>query len=98
MRPVVTDAVGLSVGRSVCHNRELCKMTEPIEIPFVLWTRVGPRKHVIDRGAYWRHLGNTIEPSMCGGNAAFLSSYFDHLFNMILLHAVAAGVKRVKYV
>jgi len=21
-------------------------------------------------GAYWRHLANTIEPSMCGGDAA----------------------------
>jgi len=22
-------------------------------------------------GAYWRHLANTTEPSMCGGDAAF---------------------------
>jgi len=30
-------------------------------------------------GAQWRHLANTIEPSMCSGDAAFLSNYFDHL-------------------
>ena len=41
---------------------------------------MGPRKHVLDRGARWRHLANTIiEPSVCGGDAAFLSSYFEHL-------------------
>jgi len=36
--------------------------------------------HVLDGGARWRHLANTIiEPSMCGGDAVFLSSYFEHL-------------------
>ena len=29
-------------------------------------------------GAHWRHLANTTESSMCGGNEA-LSNYFDHL-------------------
>ena len=27
-----------------------------------------------------RHLSNTIEPSMCVGDAAFLSNYFEQLF------------------
>jgi len=40
---------------------------------------VGPQKHVLEWGAHWRRLANTTEPSMCGGDAAFLSSYFDHL-------------------
>ena len=31
-------------------------------------------------GAYWRHLANTIEPSMCGSDAAL--TYFDHLLLM----------------
>jgi len=31
-------------------------------------------------GAHWRHLMNTTEPSMCSGDAAFLSSYFEHMF------------------
>jgi len=40
-----------SVGRSVCHTSEPCKKTaEPIEMPFGLWTRVGPRNHVLDGG------------------------------------------------
>jgi len=29
--------------------------------------------------ADWRHLANTTELSMCGGDAAFLSNYYDHL-------------------
>jgi len=35
---------------------------------FGLWTQVGVQ---------WRHLANTVELSMCGGDAAFLSNYFD---------------------
>jgi len=30
-------------------------------------------------GAHWRNLANTIQPSMCGCDPAFLSNYFDHL-------------------
>jgi len=30
-------------------------------------------------GAHWHNVANTIEPSVCGGDAAFLSNYFDHL-------------------
>ena len=36
-------------------------------------------KHVLDGRAHWRHLANTIEPSICSGDAAFLSNYFDYL-------------------
>ena len=46
------------------------KTAEPTEMPFGIWTRVGPRKHVLGRGAHWGHLVNTTEPSMCGGDAA----------------------------
>jgi len=96
-------------------------MAEPIEMLFGMWTRVGPRNHLLDgaqipmhdgsvlrakrgwpkicpdmcnsqythsdsaggrnglvcmpigvyyMGAHWRHLVNTMEPSMCGGDAA----------------------------
>jgi len=31
-------------------------MAEPIEMLFGLWTRVGPRKHVLDEVAHWRQL------------------------------------------
>ena len=30
-------------------------------------------------GAHWRNLANKIEPSLCGGDAALMSNYFDHL-------------------
>jgi len=45
-------------------------MAELIEMPFGMCTLVGPRKHVLDGGAHWRHLANTTEPSVCGGDAA----------------------------
>ena len=39
------------------HCKVSCaKTTEPIEMPFGLWTRVGPRKHALDEvhnGATW---------------------------------------------
>ena len=31
---------------------------------------VGSRKHVLGGGAHWRHMANTTEPSMCGGDVA----------------------------
>jgi len=34
--------------------------------------------------AHWRQVANTIEPSVCGGDAAFLSHYFDHLLYKIV--------------
>ena len=66
------------------------KTVEPIEMPFGIWTWVGPSKHVLGRSAHWRHLANTIEPSMCSGNAAccqitlttcyFISGYLSEHF------------------
>jgi len=43
--------VCLSVGLSVCRDHEPYKKAEPIEMPFwdrCIWTRVSPRKHVLD--------------------------------------------------
>jgi len=37
---------------------------------------------VLYGGAHWRYLTNTIEPPMCGGDAAFLLNYFDYLLFM----------------
>jgi len=45
------------------------KTAEPIEVPFGIWTRVGPSGHVLCGAAHWRHLANAIEPSVCGGDA-----------------------------
>ena len=45
-----------------------------------MWTQLGPRKHVLDVGAFWRHLVNTIELFVCGGDAALckitLTNYY----------------------
>jgi len=65
-------------------GRELSKTAEPIEKPFDLWTRVGTRKHVLDEGAYWRHLANTIEPSgaaLC--YTTLTSCSFLHMHNVL---------------
>jgi len=68
------------------------KTAEPIEMPFDLWTRVGPiiKELKGSRGADCCHLTNTIEPSMCGGDAAFLSNYFDHLLASVALELVSS--------
>jgi len=31
-------------------------------------------------GVHWRNMANTNVPSICGGDAAFLLNYSDHLF------------------
>jgi len=50
-------------------------------MPFGVWTPVGPRKNMLDVVCTLAlYLANTIEPSMCGGDAAFFVNYFDHLF------------------
>ena len=44
------------------------KTAEQIELPFGIWTRMVSRKHVLNGDAHWRHLANTIEPSMCSSD------------------------------
>ena len=39
---------------------------------------------ILDVGVHWRLLANTIEPSVCGVDKAFLSNCFDHLFMVAL--------------
>jgi len=62
IRPIVIDGVVWSVCQSVCRSVDLsdrtvspanAKPAEPIEMPFGVWTQVGPN---------WRHLANTTEP------------------------------------
>jgi len=82
---VVCRSVGLSI-TLVSH----AKTAEPIEMPFGLW------KLRWDRGTKeacvtlectnWRNLANTAAPSTCGGDAAFLSNYFDHLLSLSLVY------------
>jgi len=51
MPPVVTDRVAWCVGLSVTvvSPPERLKV-ETIEMPFGLWSRMGPRNHVLDGG------------------------------------------------
>jgi len=62
------------------------KTAEPVEMAFGLWTRVAPRKHVLDGGQIPRwcqcaiigwHIGTSwrIMWRRCG----LMSNYFDHL-------------------
>jgi len=39
-------------------------------------------------GAHWRHLANTIEPSVCVSDANIMSNYFDHLLNLVIVYGV----------
>ena len=62
----------------------LCaKTTEPSGMPLGIWIRVGPRKHVLGWDAHWRHLANTVEPSMCGGDAAHYQITLSTCFSII---------------
>ena len=56
------------VCRSVCHS-SCAKTAELIEMPLGCgfgWVE----ESMCYMGAHWRHLANTIEPSLCGGDAA----------------------------
>ena len=42
-------------------------------------------KQVLDKGARWRNLAKANEPSLCDGDAAFVSNYCDHwLFRVVV--------------
>jgi len=74
---VVCRSVGLSV--TVVSP---AKMAEPIEMPFGMRTRVGPRKYVglLGGDEHWRHMANAIEPSIMVHVRRWcnlLSNYFD---------------------
>jgi len=38
------------------------------------------KKALLDGGAQWHHLANTIKFFFYSGDVAFLLNYFDHLF------------------
>jgi len=64
MRPIVTDRVAWSVGRSVYLSITLVSPTKtaaPIEMPFGLRTPVGPGNHVLDGGADHPWEGATLK-------------------------------------
>jgi len=87
MQPIATDGVARSVGLYVCRSATIVspvKTAEPIEMPFDIWTRVGPGKHVLDAGVHWRHLANMSEPSMCGGDAALCRITLATSYHLLL--------------
>ena len=72
----------LRLGSVTARHLVVCfaETAEPIDLPFGLWTRVSRRKHRFNDirqvapmcqygRAHRRHLANTIEPSVCGGDA-----------------------------
>jgi len=61
MRPIVTAEVAWSVGLSVTIVRT-AKATEPIEMTFRSWTRVGPRNYVLDGGGSRSSMGREERP------------------------------------
>jgi len=70
MRYVVTDGVGWSD----CQSVMIINPVKTTELGYRVWWVWGS---IIRWDAHLRHLANTIKPSMCGGDAAFLSDYFD---------------------
>jgi len=85
----VCQSVGLSVVVYVCRSVTIvccAKMAEQIVMLCGAWNLVNQRKHVLERGAYWHNLENTIEPSIFDGSAAFLSNYFTtyYFYNVVV--------------
>jgi len=72
-----------------------------MEMPFEMWSPVGPVKHVLDGGAHWRHLANTIEPSMCGGDmrryAQTVSCIHAHKLVSVSLGELPVGIWLLLY-
>jgi len=85
MRPTFTDRVAWSVGLSVCLSVclsvtivSLAETAEPFDIPFGMWTRVGPRNHVLDGmhiDATWRIRLNHSCAAVMGVTVYALSTF-----------------------
>jgi len=45
MQPIVTDRLSVFLSVTIVNP---AKTAQPIEIPFGVWTQVGPRNHVLD--------------------------------------------------
>ena len=52
MRPIARDGVAygpsVSLSATIVRSAKTADGAEPTEMPFGLWTRVGPRNHVLD--------------------------------------------------
>jgi len=68
MRPIITDRVACTVCPSVGISFTLvspAKTAGPIEMPFGLWTRVGPKKHVLDGAQIPHAKGQLLAERTC---------------------------------
>jgi len=59
---------------------------------FGVRTRVGPRNPVLDGGAHWRNVANTIKPSVCGSYATlcqitFTTCYYHYVASRYYIDA-----------
>jgi len=74
---------------------ELCKTAKPIEMPFVMWTRLGPRKHCI-------RLGCKLRIRLNRPYATAMRPYVKLLWPLvnIVMHSVAVwpGGNRVEHI
>jgi len=71
-------------------------MAKPMDLPFGLWIQVDRRKHKFSHihqvvplyphvKARWRHLGNTIEPSVCSRDAVLCQITLTTCLLLILI-------------
>jgi len=67
MWPIVADGVAWSVGHDSEPFKNSCTDRD------IVWDvdSGGFKEPALDGGAYWRHMANTIEPPVCGRDAAF---------------------------
>jgi len=76
---------------------------ELIDLPFGLWTRVGRRKDKFNHirqvptweDMHWRHLANTTEPSVCGGDAVLCQITLTTCYIVIRPHRSTTYVDAV---
>ena len=66
MWPIATDAVGWHLDQL---NRSRCRFG------CGMWTLVGPRNHVLDGRAHWRHLANTTHHPLINGELGWRHTF-----------------------
>jgi len=97
----------VSIGTSAVS---CARTAELIDWPFGLWTRwaEGSTRSIDHGKAQWRHLANTIEPSVCGGDAvlcqitlttcyAYTLHIFKCLFLLVLISQGLSGFHGCKF-
>jgi len=89
-------SVCLSVGQSVTIVSPV-KTAEPMDSDGdAVWDMDsgGSNEPRIRWDAHWRNLANPIKPFLCGGDAAFLSNYFDHNLGLLFYRELGYVYRR----